>query len=54
MHLLEVERQKVNSHINHWNLIVIISTSIQNISFKFCTYSFVAINLCPSNNFVFF
>ena len=45
--LLELEQWKVRVQINQWQLIVIISTAIQNIPDKFCTYSFVSVNLHP-------
>ena len=40
-----MERRKVNGRINQWQLIMVISTAIQNISAKVWTDSFVAINL---------
>ena len=46
-YLLELARQKVCGHINQWQIIMIISTAIQNIPAKVWTYSFVAVNLHP-------
>ena len=31
-------QSKVNERINQWNIVIIISTSIQNISAKVCEY----------------
>ena len=46
--LLELAQQKINGQINQWQIIIIISTTIQNIPTKFWTYYFVAINLHPN------
>ena len=52
-HLLELARQKVHGRINPWQIIMIISTAIQNIPDKVWTYSFVAINLHPHHHMTF-
>ena len=43
--LLYLARQKVHGRINQWQLIMVISTAIQNIPAKVWTDSFVAVNL---------
>ena len=45
--LLELARRKVHGLINQWQLIIIISTAIQNIPDKVWTDSFVDVNLHP-------
>ena len=45
--ILDLARQKVHGQINQWQIIMVISTAIQNISAKVWTYSFVAVNLHP-------
>ena len=44
---------KVNGWTNQWQLVMIISTSIQNISAKLCTDSFVATNIHPNHYYYF-
>ena len=43
--LLQLARKKVHGHISQWQLIAVISASIQNIPAKVCKDSFVAVNL---------
>ena len=43
--LLDLARRKVHGRINQWQLIMVISISIQNIPAKVWTDSFVAVNL---------
>ena len=45
--LLELAQRKVYGRINHFHLIMIISTAIQIINAKFWKDSFVAVNLHP-------
>ena len=45
--LLELARQKICGRINQWQIIMIVSTAIQNIPAKFCTDSCVSVNLHP-------
>ena len=45
--ILQMVRVGVNGRINHCHIIIIVSTSIQNINAKFWTDSFVAVNLHP-------
>ena len=53
MHLLELSQHKVHGRINQWQLIMIISTAIQNIPAKIWTDSFVAVNLHPHHHMAF-
>ena len=43
--ILDIEQQKVRGRINLWQIIMIISTSIQNISDKIWTDYFISVNL---------
>ena len=45
--LLELSHRKVHVRINQWQIIMIISISIQNIASKVWTDSFVAVNIHP-------
>ena len=45
--LLELAQRKVHGRINQWQLIMIISTAIQNMPAKLWTDSFFAVNLHP-------
>ena len=51
--LLDLARRKVHGRINQWQLIMVISTAIQNISAKVWTDSFVAVNLHPHHRMTF-
>ena len=51
--LLELARRKVHGRINQWQLIMVISTAIQNIPEKFWTDSFVAVKLHPHHRMTF-
>ena len=51
--LLELARRKVRGRINKWQLVVIISTAIQNIPDKVWIDSFVAVNLHPHHRMTF-
>ena len=51
--ILEMARKKVNVLINHWHLIMIVSTSIQNIYSKLWEDSFVAFKFNPHHCFSF-
>ena len=48
--LVELARCNIHGQINNLHLIMIISTSTQNISDKFWTYYFVAVNLHPHHH----
>ena len=48
--LLDLARRKVHGGINQWQLILVISTAIQNIPAKVWTDSFVAVNLHGNKN----
>ena len=43
--ILDLARRKFHGQINEWHLIMVISTSIQNISAKVWTDYFIAVNL---------
>ena len=43
--ILDIEQQKVRGQINQWHIIMVISTSIQNISDKIWTDYFISVNL---------
>ena len=45
MQILELKCRKVHGQINKWNLVMIISTAIQNVPAKVWTDYFVAVNL---------
>ena len=51
--LLDLSRRKVHGRINQWQLIMVISTAIQNISAKVWTDSFVAADLHPHHRMTF-
>ena len=51
--LLELALKKIRGRIKQWQLIIIISTSIQNIPAKFWTDSFVTFNLHPHRRLYF-
>ena len=51
--LLEFSRRKVHGQINQWQIIMIISTAIQNIPDKVWKYFFVAVNLHPYHHLSF-
>ena len=51
--LLELAQQKVHGQINQWQIIMVISTAIQNIPAKVWTDSFVAVNLHPHHRMTF-
>ena len=51
--LLELARRNVHGWINQWQLIMFISTAIQNIPAKVWTDSFVAVNLHPHHRMTF-
>ena len=51
--ILELVRWKVHGRINKWQLIMIISTAIQKITDKVCTYYFVDVNFHPFHHLSF-
>ena len=51
--LLDLARRKVHGQITQWQLTMVISTAIQNISAKVWTDSFVAVNLHPHHGMTF-
>ena len=51
--ILDLARWKVHGQINQWQLIMVISTDIQNIPGKVCTDSFVTVNLHPHHRMTF-
>ena len=51
--LLDLARQMGHGQINQWQLIMVISTSIQKNSAKVWTDSFVAVNLHPHHRMMF-
>ena len=51
--LLDMARRKVCGQITQWNIIMIISTSIQNMFAKLWTDYFVAVNLHPRHGLSF-
>ena len=51
--LLDLARRKVHGRINHWQLIMVISTALQNISANVWTNSFVAVNLHHQHRMMF-
>ena len=51
--ILDLARRKVHGWINQWHIIMIISTSIQNIPAKVWTDSFVYVNLNPHHRMKF-
>ena len=48
--LLDLARRKVHGRTTQWQLIMVISTTIQNISAKVWTDSFVTVNLHPHHH----
>ena len=51
--LLDLAQRKVHGRITQWQLIMVISTVIQNISSKVWIYYFVAVNLHPHHRMTF-
>ena len=51
--LLDLARRKVHGRINQWQIIMVISTAIQNIPAKVWIDSFVAVNLHPHHRMMF-
>ena len=52
--ILELAWRKLYVRINQWQIIMIISTDIQNIPDKVWKYAFVAFNLNPHHQLYFF
>ena len=52
-HILELAWRKIRGRIKQWQLVLIISTAIQNIPAKVWTDTFVAVNLHPRHRMTF-